>query len=120
MDANEMITALDDSTMQIAAEADLQLRFRDAMAQVAGPVTVITAADGARAHGTTVSAFMSLSMSPPMVLVSLNLSSALLDLVTETRTFGVNVLAAHQGAIALAFARKEDDKFAGIDWRLED
>lgn len=49
---------------------ELATRFRDAMAAVCTPVAVVTAMDGDRPHGTTVSAFASLSMSPPSVLVS--------------------------------------------------
>jgi flavin reductase (DIM6/NTAB) family NADH-FMN oxidoreductase RutF len=48
------------------------------MADVCTPVAVVTTLRGDRPHGTTVSAFASLSMSPPMVLVSLDLRSDLL------------------------------------------
>lgn len=43
-------------------------QLKDVMAGVCTPVAVVTAMDGARPHGTTVSAFASLSMTPPMVL----------------------------------------------------
>jgi flavin reductase (DIM6/NTAB) family NADH-FMN oxidoreductase RutF len=92
-------------------------QFREVMAGVATPVSVITAvsADGVP-HGTTVSAFASLSMDPPMVLVSLDRGSDLLALVRETGRFGVNVLGSTQSALALSFARKGPDKFAAVDW----
>lgn len=91
--------------------------FREVMAGVATPVSVITAVSGDGVpHGTTVSAFASLSMDPPMVLVSLDRGSDLLALVRETGRFGVNVLGSTQSALALSFARKGPDKFATVDW----
>lgn len=86
---------------------------------VAAPVAVVTAIDGDGPHGTTVSAFMSLSMSPPMVLVSLDRNSQLLEMVRNTGRFGVNVLSSQQSALGSAFARKGRDKFAGIGWSAD-
>lgn len=103
----------------VVADVELQLRFRDVMADVPTPVTVITAMDDARPHGTTVSAFSSLSMNPPMVLVSLNRESVLLDIVARSGMFGVNILASEQAGIATTFARKGNDKFEGVDWRSD-
>ncbi|NKQ51620.1 flavin reductase family protein [Amycolatopsis sp. K13G38] len=90
--------------------------FRDVMAGVCTPVSVVTTMDGARPHGTTVSAFSSLSMRPPMVLVALDRASALLALVRETGRFGLNVLACGQAGLAKRFAGKGNDKFDGVDW----
>ncbi|SDH03582.1 flavin reductase family protein [Klenkia brasiliensis] len=97
-------------------EPRLTERFRSVMAGVATPVSVVTALDGDLPHGTTVSAFASLSMSPPMVLVSLDSGSDLLDLIRRTRRFGVNVLGSAQSALALSFARKGTDKFVDVAW----
>jgi len=47
---------------------------------------------GDRPHGTTVSAFASLSLNPPMVLVSLDKSSELLRHVRRILAFGLNIL----------------------------
>jgi flavin reductase (DIM6/NTAB) family NADH-FMN oxidoreductase RutF len=77
-------------------------------------VTVVTTACDGRPHGTTVSSFCSLSLDPPMVLVSLDKSSELLGLICQSGCYGVNVLARHQSAIARAFARKGPDKFTGV------
>ena len=56
----------------MTAAAELQAHFREVMAGVATPVSVVTAISDGRPHGTTVSAFASLSMDPPMVLVALD------------------------------------------------
>jgi flavin reductase (DIM6/NTAB) family NADH-FMN oxidoreductase RutF len=95
---------------------EVQVSFREAMASVCTPVSVVTAIAGDRPHGTTVSAFASLSLSPPMVLVSLDRGSDLLALVRETGAFGVNVLAADQTRLALTFAGKGEQKFRGVGW----
>jgi flavin reductase (DIM6/NTAB) family NADH-FMN oxidoreductase RutF len=94
-------------------------RFRNAMASVCAPVTVVTAVDAGRPHGTTVSAFSSLSLEPPLIMVSLDQSSDLLAIVRESRSFGVNLLSHFQHELALRFARKGQDKFSDVRWRME-
>ncbi|MDV7241126.1 MULTISPECIES: flavin reductase family protein [Rhodococcus] len=90
--------------------------FREVMAGVCTPVAVVTAMDGTRPHGTTVSAFASLSMRPPMVLISLDRGSALLTVVRQTGRFGVNIMSHTQSGTAMQFARKGPDKFEGTSW----
>jgi flavin reductase (DIM6/NTAB) family NADH-FMN oxidoreductase RutF len=94
--------------------------FRAAMSSVSAPVTVVTALEHGRPHGTTVSAFASLSLDPPLVTIALDRDSDLLKIVRRTRRIGVNVLGAEQAAVALAFARKGLEKFAGQTWELCD
>lgn len=98
----------------------LQKSFRSAMGNVAAAVSVVTTFHDGGPHGTTVSAFSSLSMDPPMLLVSLDNTSNLLSKLEVGSRFGVNVLAAHHDQIALRFAGKGEDKFLDIPWELED
>jgi flavin reductase (DIM6/NTAB) family NADH-FMN oxidoreductase RutF len=101
-------------------DEDLQTRFREVMAGVATPVSVVTGMAGGLPHGTTVSAFASLSMTPPMVLVSLDRGSDLLALIRESGRFGVNVLGADQSQLALSFAKKGGTgKFNGVRWDVD-
>jgi flavin reductase (DIM6/NTAB) family NADH-FMN oxidoreductase RutF len=93
--------------------------FPQAMARVCTPVAIVTALFEGNPHGTTVSAFASLSVSPPMVLVSLDRQSELLSRVISTRQFGLNVLSSGQSDLALRFARKGADSFDGIAWHEE-
>jgi flavin reductase (DIM6/NTAB) family NADH-FMN oxidoreductase RutF len=95
--------------------------FRDVMSGVSAPVTVVSSMAGDRVYGTTVSAFSSLSLDPPMVLVALNRTSRLLALIEESRRFGVNVLAAGQSDLAGRFARQPSVKdFSGFGaWRTD-
>lgn len=95
----------------------LEGAFREVMAGVCTPVCVVTALSDGRPHGTTVSAFASLSLRPPMVLVALDRESDLLALIRASHRFGVNVLGSSQAPLASVFARKGRDKFAGVAWR---
>ncbi|MFJ6730127.1 flavin reductase family protein [Streptomyces sp. NPDC091281] len=93
--------------------------FRDLMAAVCAPVTVVTTATGGTPHGATVSAFASLSLRPPMVTVALDRGSRVLGHIAATGRFGVNVLGHAQGDLALGFARRDADRFGGVDWHLD-
>jgi flavin reductase (DIM6/NTAB) family NADH-FMN oxidoreductase RutF len=90
--------------------------FRDLMAGVCAPVTIVTATQDGAPHGTTVSAFAALSLHPPMVTVALDRASGVLARILATGRFGVNVLGQGQDDLALAFARRSPDRFDGIDW----
>ena len=94
--------------------------FRQAMGNLAAAVSVVTTFHDGAPHGTTVSAFASLSMEPPMLLVSLDRTSNLLAKLQIGSRLGVNVLAAHHDQVALRFAGKGDDKFLDVPWHLED
>jgi flavin reductase (DIM6/NTAB) family NADH-FMN oxidoreductase RutF len=100
--------------------AVLQKSFRAAMGNLAAAVSVVTTIHDGGPHGTTVSAFSSLSMDPPMMVVSLDNTSNLLAKIEVGSRIGVNVLAAHQDQIAVRFAGKGDDKFLDVPWQLED
>src|SRR5258707_14903499 len=89
-----------------AMDSALMDRFRDVMSTVCSQVTVITAAGPDRPHGTTVSAFTSLSLDPPMVLVSLDKTSELLSFIRGTGRFAVNVMGREQSAPAMALPGK--------------
>lgn len=91
------------------------------MAAVCSPVSVVTTTVDGAAYGTTVSAFTSLSMAPPMVLVSFDNGSQSLHAIRATRTFGLNVLSSGQAAYALAFAKKGGaEKFDSCAWSMHE
>jgi flavin reductase (DIM6/NTAB) family NADH-FMN oxidoreductase RutF len=92
--------------------------FRQALGQFASGVTVITTQHHGQLHGTTASSFCSLSLKPPLVLVCLDLSSAIHDLIIESQMFGVNILAEHAETISRHFARRVPDKFSTIAYSL--
>ncbi|HEX3711773.1 MAG TPA: flavin reductase family protein [Trebonia sp.] len=93
--------------------------FRDLMAAVCAPVTVVTSADEAGPHGATVSAFASLSLRPPLVTVALDRRSALLARVLAAGRLGVNVLGSADDDVARQFAGSGTDRFAGVPWTAD-
>ncbi|MGN5236461.1 MULTISPECIES: flavin reductase [unclassified Rhodococcus (in: high G+C Gram-positive bacteria)] len=104
--------------MTAPLEKDIQQDFREAMASVATPVSVVTTTWEGEHYGATVSAFSSLSMDPPMVLVSLDKRSALLTAMRSAGRFGLNILAASQASTASRFASGRGvGKFEGVKWR---
>ncbi len=92
--------------------------FRETLSRFPSGITVVTAlsAGTGRAHGSTVSAFSSLSLDPPLILIALSRSSDLLPLLDEGGRFGVNVLAAGQEDVGFTCGRKGPDKLADVAW----
>jgi flavin reductase (DIM6/NTAB) family NADH-FMN oxidoreductase RutF len=93
--------------------------FRDALASLPSPVTIVTSATTSGApSGATVSAFSSLSLAPPLVLVSLDLTSTTLGAIRERGAFAVHVLGEAHAALAMHFASKALTKFAELPFTL--
>lgn len=90
-----------------------QRELRNTLGNFATGVTVITYESKGVFHGVTVNSFTSVSMDPPLVLVSLMRSSRALPYLLE-RPFAINVLGNEQLATALKFAGKPDQ--GEIDW----
>lgn len=101
--------ALDDAEPRVDDDV-----FRHVVGHFASGVAVVTTTVDGVAFGTTVSAVSSLSMDPPMMLVCLNRSSHTHDQVQRAQRFAINVLSAEQTELAFRFAKKSDDKFAGV------
>lgn len=94
--------------------------FRRAMGQFASGVTVVTTAGNGQTYGVTASAFTSLSLDPPLVIVCLAKALSVHNAIEERGVFAVNMLGAHQLDFGLRFAGLEPevtDRFTGIDWR---
>ncbi|MCX4824003.1 flavin reductase family protein [Streptomyces sp. NBC_01142] len=93
------------------AEGVSNEEFRAAMSRLAAGVVLVTAHDpddgphGADA-GMTATAFMSVSLDPPLVLVSLRNGSRMDDLLAEQPLWGVSVLSESQRHIAGRFSMK--------------
>jgi flavin reductase (DIM6/NTAB) family NADH-FMN oxidoreductase RutF len=90
--------------------------FRSLLAGVCAPVTVVTTAGRRGPAGTTVSAFASLSLHPPLVSVAFARESSLLGQIQHTGRFGVNILAHGQEDVAVLFARRGVDRFGSVPW----
>ncbi|WP_143570894.1 flavin reductase family protein [Tessaracoccus sp. ZS01] len=97
---------------------ELEVRFREAMARVPAPVTIITTTVDGTPTGTTVSAFASLSVDPPMVFFALDNRGGMIERIRAAGRVGVNVLAGDQADVGVRFARRgAADRFADLSWR---
>lgn len=92
--------------------------FRRALGHFAAGVTVVTAqfGDGRRA-GITVTAFTSVSLEPPLVLVCVDKRSRMHDRLQVGGHFAVNMLAQDQEFVSRRFAAGDADPFREIGYR---
>jgi len=78
--------------------------FRGAMRELASGVSIVTCGAGERRAGCAVTALTSLSLSPPSLLVCLDLGSTTLRRIREVGIFAVNLLGASHERLAARFA----------------
>ncbi len=84
--------------------------FKKAMSFFASGVTIVTyQADGVDS-GITVSAFCSLSLNPPLILVSIQNKSQAVKSIQTSKNFTVNILNKNQVEISNSFARSDDSR----------
>jgi 3-hydroxy-9,10-secoandrosta-1,3,5(10)-triene-9,17-dione monooxygenase reductase component len=87
------------------------------MGHFATGVTVITTKDVfGTPYGLTANAFMSLSLDPPLVLISVDKSAQCYACFAASKVFVVNFLSEEQEEVSRRFATKGVDKFAGLEW----
>jgi flavin reductase (DIM6/NTAB) family NADH-FMN oxidoreductase RutF len=84
--------------------------FRDAMGRFATGVTVILTETDGDQHGMTANAFMSVSLDPKLVVISIKENARMLSKIQESKKFSVNVLAADQEDISKIFAGQIKDQ----------
>jgi flavin reductase (DIM6/NTAB) family NADH-FMN oxidoreductase RutF len=85
--------------------------FRQVMGQFTTGVTVATTCSHGRAAGLTVSAFTSVSLDPPLVLICVDLRSNVLSHFRESGFFAVNILTNRQEALSRCFATMSEDRY---------
>jgi flavin reductase (DIM6/NTAB) family NADH-FMN oxidoreductase RutF len=88
----------------VASEKIDTRQFRNALGRFASGVTVLTAVYQEQTHGMTANAFISVSLDPPLVLVSLDNRSNMHRILPVVRRFGISVLAEDQDVISNHFA----------------
>jgi flavin reductase (DIM6/NTAB) family NADH-FMN oxidoreductase RutF len=102
------MTVVTDSLVDPAA-------YRAALSRFASGVTVVTSRDASgRDYGMTVSAFSSLSLTPPLVLVCIDRSATWHDAIGDSSHFVVHVLAHDQEDYSRRFASERAEKFTGL------
>ena len=89
--------------------------FRAVLGRFPSGVTVVTTRDAKGTdHGMTVSAFCSLSLHPPLVLICIEKSASAYEALTMAPGFVVNILSARQEQIARRFSIIDIERFEGI------
>lgn len=97
-----------------------QHEFRQALSRFATGVTVVTTYDGVKPAGLTVSAFTSLSLAPPLVLICIDRRARSHDAIALAGAFAVNVLTDRQEPVARRFAARDGEKFPPGSYRLSE
>ncbi|MBI2216161.1 MAG: flavin reductase family protein [Candidatus Rokubacteria bacterium] len=95
--------------------------FRHVLSHFASGVTVVTTTDtDGRPTGLTASAFTSVSLEPPLVLVCVDHKSQTYPALLERGRFAVNILAADQQDVSRRFASTRLDKFDTVPHHVGD
>ena len=92
--------------------------FQSAMRKVGSSVAIVSACRGHLRMGLTATAIVSLSMSPPSIIVCVNRASSFYSSVEQLSRFGINFLSDSQEAVARRFSSgiRQDERFAAGDW----
>jgi flavin reductase (DIM6/NTAB) family NADH-FMN oxidoreductase RutF len=92
--------------------------FRSVLGRFASGITVVTArGDDGEDCGMTVSAFCSVSLVPPLVLLCVDHTASMHGMLLEAEHFAVNILAAHQEYVSRRFSGPDERKrFEGVGY----
>src|SRR4029079_11962657 len=104
-------TPFDDGPRAEALEIegdDPRVALRRTLGMFATGVTIITTRVGEQVHGMTANAFMSVSLEPPLVLISVDRRTRMYGLLHEGMHYGVSVLCDSQAALSDRFAGRTD------------
>src|ERR1700728_4260906 len=89
---------------------------RTTLGHFASGLVIIAARHEGRPVGLSIQSFASLSLDPPLVSLSVSLTSATWPAIAEEGRFCASVLSADQEALCRRFAVSGADKFAGVPW----
>jgi len=81
-----------------------------------GVAVLTTRSPDGTPHGFTINAFCSLSLTPPLVLVSIDRACSLIDVFEHAKCFAVNFLAYEQRDLSVRFSELPEGRFSGISW----
>ncbi|MGH2641905.1 MAG: flavin reductase [Actinomycetota bacterium] len=112
--------APDAEELEIAGEPgqDPVAAFRRTLGMFATGVTIITTQDAEQVHGMTANAFMSVSLRPPLVVISVDRRAKMHALLHEGRRYGISVLADEQRSLSDRFAGRTSDGPEEVEFEL--
>jgi 4-hydroxyphenylacetate 3-hydroxylase, reductase component len=95
--------------------------YRRVCAQFTTGITVVTVLDSSgHPHGMTVNSFSSVSLDPPLVLVSIDLQNSILGHFLSASSFAVNILAEGQEDLSRRFSSVSERRFEGVEWHTSE
>lgn len=103
----------------VTEEAVEPTNLRRTMGRFTTGVAVVTTADE-QPHGMTVNSLTSISLDPPLILVSLTAGARTTDAVDTSGEFAVSILSARQDQIAMRFAKRGENHFEGLSFEYGD
>jgi flavin reductase (DIM6/NTAB) family NADH-FMN oxidoreductase RutF len=83
--------------------------FRQTLGRFASGVTVVTMLENNETHGITVSAFLSVSLEPPLVLISIDKKAQSHSRMLTAERYGVSILGEGQQRMSNHFANRDKD-----------
>ena len=93
--------------------------FRQVLAHFATGVTIVTTSDSEqRPTGLTASAFCSVSLDPPLILICVDHKSQSYPHLRESGRFAINILHHGHEQLSRRFASSRLDKFDGVPFTL--
>ena len=91
--------------------------FKKTLSKFTTGITVIATSKNSILYGKTINSFSSLSLSPPLVLFSIDIKSSKLNIFKNAKFISVNVLSIKQKSISDNFAKNNPD-WQDIDYQL--
>jgi flavin reductase (DIM6/NTAB) family NADH-FMN oxidoreductase RutF len=79
-------------------------------------VVVVTSNDGARVHGMTANSFMSVSLEPPLVLISVASRAKMAAVLNREPHYGLSILSCPQEPISAHFAKRGSRRELEFEW----
>ncbi len=95
--------------MSVVVTANEQRRFRDALGTFATGVTIVSTRHGSQVHGMTANGFMSVSLDPALVVVSIATRARMHELLITSGRYGVSVLGHEQEHVSQHFAGRPSE-----------
>ncbi|WP_099158215.1 flavin reductase family protein [Virgibacillus ndiopensis] len=93
--------------------------FRDAMGKFATGITIVSSEYDGEIIGMTVNAFMSVSLDPKLIAISIDEKAGMYDKLQETKKFGLSILNEEQKELSMIFA-KQIEKNREIPFTMQD
>ena len=93
--------------------------FRNACGRFATGITIVSTEVDGEIHGMTANGFMSVSLEPPLILVSVGKKARSHELIAQSGSYGVSILTADQQPYSNHFAGRPDENL-DIPWETLD